>query len=73
MPERVYLPQGTVAHVLPWDGSPNNPSQDSLCGRAPWPGDWLGSGTQDEHEKAAALPLCVSCGSVVRHQAGGKL
>lgn len=38
----------------------------SICGRRPggmWPraDDWRGHGTQDEYDRAAALPRCRSC------------
>src|SRR5690349_24227171 len=41
------------------------PIYSALCGRSPlWPNHlWLGTGSQDEHEKAADLPLCSFCAS----------
>jgi transposase len=36
-------------------------SRVSACGRFPWPNEWLGTGSQDEYERAAALPLCKLC------------
>lgn len=71
MSTRVYFEGATVAHYLHWDGSPNNRAAPALCGRAPWPGDWFGTGTQDEEEEAAGMPLCVRCQAVLNHQSGG--
>lgn len=68
---RVYMPDGTVSHVLPWDGSANARAA-ALCGRAPWPGDWHGTGAAGEYERAAELPLCVRCKAVLIHEAGGQ-
>lgn len=70
MGDRVYLTFGTVAHELSW-GVYANSGHAALCGRTPWPADWLGTGTQSEYERAAELPLCVQCDAVLRHQAGG--
>lgn len=58
---RVYTPAGTKAHVLPWYASPNNSAEKALCGRSAWPAYWHGTGSQDEYEKAADLPLCTAC------------
>lgn len=65
---RVYLPQGRVAHLLQPDASPNS-HYPSLCGIAPayyTPG-WFGTGSQDEHEKAAAMASCINCQRIRRN------
>ena len=67
---RVYTEGGTVAHLLDELQSPNQPVP-ALCDRTPWPGLWHGTGSQEEHEKAADLRGCVGCLSVVRHRRGG--
>ncbi|MFF8831312.1 hypothetical protein [Streptomyces sp. NPDC015131] len=67
----VYLPGGTVSHRLKWNHSPNGAGSEALCGRTAWPGYWYGTGSQDEEEKAASLPLCVACAAIIRHRAGG--
>lgn len=69
---RVYTDGGTVAHLLDELLSPNQPNS-VLCGRTPWPGLWLGTGSQDEHEKAEDLTLCTRCLSVRNHRSGGEL
>jgi hypothetical protein len=60
---RVYLRSGRVAHLLDESSSPNVGTDEALCGI--WAGFgsavWLGTGTQDEHERAAELPLCSRC------------
>ena len=55
---RVYTPHGQVAHLRrPFGYS------SILCPVVPaWPGEWLGTGSQREYEKAASLPLCAVCG-----------
>ncbi|MFD8117043.1 hypothetical protein [Streptomyces microflavus] len=71
MSERVYMVDGSVAHELQWGCSPNNSAAPALCGRQPWPGDWYGTGSQTEYDRAAELPLCGGCQQILRHQAGG--
>lgn len=50
----VYSPSGHVAHIL---------SQNyALCEYVPmWPNQWMGTGSQEEYEKAARLRLCRKC------------
>ncbi|PRH79360.1 hypothetical protein C6N75_09760 [Streptomyces solincola] len=72
MSVRVYTERGTVAHELRWGDSPNEAGAKALCGRTAWPGYWYGTGTQNEHERAAELPLCVGCKAILVHQAGGR-
>ncbi|MFJ5532395.1 hypothetical protein [Streptomyces sp. NPDC093261] len=62
--QRVYTPRGKSAHLLTPLGSPN--AQDAaLCGLVPpWPGNWLGTGSQREHDRAAQLPVCRRCAQV---------
>lgn len=69
---RVYTEGGTVVHLLDELLSPNQPNS-ALCGRSPWPGLWLGTGSQDEHERALDLHLCPPCEAVRNHRAGGVL
>jgi len=58
---RVYLPRGRVAHVLDSLKSPNNPNA-ARCGlSASWCCSWRGTGTQDETDRAIALPTCKRC------------
>jgi hypothetical protein len=65
MSARVYLSaDAPTAHLLPWGVSPNSPVA-ALCGRDPWPSDWLGTGTQVERDRAAELPLCIICRNAV--------
>lgn len=68
----VYTDGGTVVHLLDPLLSPNQPSS-ALCGRTPWPGLWLGTGSQEEHERAADLLICSPCRAVRRHRDGGVL
>lgn len=70
--QRVYMENGTVAHVLDYNRSANS-NEQALCGRGPWPETWRGTGTQDEYDRAKELRLCVSCEAVLRHQGGGVL
>jgi protein-tyrosine phosphatase len=56
---RVCTRRGRVAHLLP----PTSPVAHGsvLCPvEAPWEG-WLGTGSQQECDRAAALPLCTNC------------
>lgn len=58
---RVYATHGKVAHLLRPGGNPGG-YPAALCGRSPsWFRGWLGTGSQGEHERAAALPLCARC------------
>lgn len=57
----VYLPRGAVAHRLGSWASPNS-YVSAACGVSPmWPDLWRGTGTQNELDKAATLPLCRKC------------
>jgi len=58
---RVYVPRGRVAHLIrPGDAAGLMLPGASLCGHGGRCG-WLGTGSQDEHEAAARLPLCSRC------------
>lgn len=61
-PWRVYLEKGHVTHLLLPHQSPNSDFEPAMCGTgaASWNG-WRGTGTQDEWERAAELPLCLNC------------
>lgn len=57
---RMYAPAGTVAHLCPPFTS--SVLTAPLCGLdLAWPVQWLGTGSQREHERAASLPLCGRC------------
>ena len=53
--DRKYRAQGHLAHVFPFG------SLAPLCGMEATSAEWLGTGTFDEIEHAAALPLCGRC------------
>jgi hypothetical protein len=61
--QRRYVYGGTVAHLLPnWVDLSRHPYEAALCVFSPqWPGAWLGSGSQNEEETAATLPICKRC------------
>jgi hypothetical protein len=61
---RVYAPGRPVAHLL--DGSATEYAL-TLCGAERDGRGWWGTGSQDEIDKAAALPLCTGC-QVERHR-----
>lgn len=54
----VYLRRGHFAHIKLYVSA-----FDSYCGLdgAGREGGWRGTGTQDEHDRAAALTLCPKC------------
>ena len=59
---RVYAPRGKMAHLLPPGDQPTAGRPPALCLLYPRLGTaWLGTGSQKEYEKAAALPLCGRC------------
>jgi hypothetical protein len=62
-PERRYLPTGRVAHLIAYGHDyGSQPYADAYCGLSPqWGSAWLGSGSQREADKAAALPICAAC------------
>jgi hypothetical protein len=57
-----YFAQGRVAHALSRSGSMKL-SRVAKCGAEPWliSGDWCGTGSQREYERAAELPRCKKC------------
>lgn len=60
--DRVYMPTGKMAHLLPPGDSPTFGYAFSLCRMQPRLfTSWLGTGSQSEYEKAASLPLCGRC------------
>lgn len=60
--DRVYLPYGKLAHLK----APYN-TMSAVCLRMPGcRGEWLGTGSQDEHDRAASLPLCRRCQHFLR-------
>lgn len=59
--ERRYFPAGKVTHLLgahDWSGAQ---VPHALCGLWAWKVYWRGTGSQDEYDRAAALPICKSC------------
>lgn len=52
--KRVYVKGGKVAHSIPEGGEY---SFCVVCRLEP-KGDWLGTGNQEEYEKAESLPYC---------------
>lgn len=69
---RVYTEGGMVAHYLDGLLSPNEYNA-ALCGRMPSPGLWLGTGSQDEHERAQDMRLCGPCASIQDERDDGSL
>lgn len=58
--ERRYTPNGKVAHLIS-EANWGYPYPRAACG---WDGQatyWRGSGSQDEYDRAQALPLCKRC------------
>ncbi len=66
-PHRVYLPRGTVTHLVEGLSSLNDfPYTEAACGVSPmWPAPWLGEGSQSEYDQAADLPMCRRCSAKV--------
>jgi hypothetical protein len=69
---RVYRAGGRVAHLRPEDLQyPAAPvCQDPRYDRD---GEWLGTGTQEEYERAASLPLCQRCAAAAPDPAAASL
>jgi hypothetical protein len=61
---RVYTSTGAVAHLLDPAHSPSNHRDEALCGLLPDPDGWFGTGSQDEHDTAAALLSCRRCANL---------
>lgn len=58
---RLYTPRGRVRHLAPPYSGPAT-SRGGLCSVVPkWPGEWLGTGSQEEYELAAEMPTCKRC------------
>jgi hypothetical protein len=56
--ERRYsTPKATVAHAA----AVYRPDATARCGYRPHLAGWYGTGSQEEYEKAASLPLCKLC------------
>lgn len=63
---RRYLPGDPCAHLLP--GTEVDPVgfYPAPCGLDPDPAsDWHGSGSQEEEDTAAAMPLCPVCAAIL--------
>lgn len=58
----MYSYYGTVSHVVPFGRRDDFPGTGgtALCGFEPW----LGTGSQDEWDKARRLPLCLRCANL---------
>lgn len=54
----VYLPSGRRSHVLLW-----TTQIYTYCGRDAglWNDSFLGTGSQREFDRAAAMPICTRC------------
>lgn len=64
--ERRYTPRGKVAHLI-FDTDMAHDIPHAVCG---WWGQksyWLGTGNQDEYDKASAMIVCKRCQALV-HQ-----
>ena len=69
---RVYTRTGKRAHLLSPLASPNMHGA-ALCGTGPeWFTTWHGTGSQQETELAASLPLCKYCEKAAGKAAGAK-
>lgn len=53
----LYLPKGNVAHAFMVG---DDVSWIAECGTSSF-GYWHGTGSQDEYDKAAAMPRCKKC------------
>lgn len=65
----VYLPYGSMAHILPWVRT----SEWALCHFVTprFGQSWRGTGSQDEYDKAKSLPLCERCRQVTEKESMG--
>ncbi len=61
----VYVRDGKVAHRLSELASVNS-FDAALCGTLPGREFWYGTGSQDEIDRAAALPRCIRCERRIR-------
>lgn len=59
--ETRHLARGRVTHIVGAAGL--RPIRGvALCGTGPaWWDDWRGTGTQEEYDRDAGLPLCARC------------
>jgi len=61
----IYYPSGKMAHLIDWPNMPTSigrritEGDAPLCDRVPWWHTPLGTGNQDEWDRARALPLCA--------------
>lgn len=51
---KVYSYGGRVAHIRVNE-------EEAICGHKVTIGNWFGTGSQKEYDKAAGLPLCKDC------------
>jgi hypothetical protein len=64
---RVYAPRGRIAHLLRPGGQPAAGRPLALCLLYPrLHTSWLGTGSQEEYDKAASLPLCGKCAAAAK-------
>lgn len=60
--ERRYTPSGNVAHLVhETEWSSFGGITHSACGWSGVQEYWRGTGSQEEYEKADALPICQKC------------
>lgn len=57
----VYYAKGRMAHLMTMGEVNSQLGLGPVCKRVPWWHVPLGTGTQDEYERARALPLCPAC------------
>lgn len=57
----VYYPKGRFAHLMPMRAVNTRLGEGPICDRVAWWHEPLGTGSQDEWERARALPLCTKC------------
>lgn len=61
---RVYTERGREAHLRHEDGGGDIACRGPLSREDGQDDRWLGTGSQDEYDHAAAMPLCTGCFSV---------
>lgn len=62
---RRYLPGDPCAHLIPGTEVDPDGCYPAPCGLDPAVSDWHGSGSQEEEDTAAAMPLCPVCAAVL--------
>ncbi len=63
--QRLYLPTGKKAHLVPVLASPNSLTS-SRCGVYPfWTGSWHGTGSWNENQRLERMANCRTCARLV--------